>query len=783
MIKYEFRCEICQAKFDSNYSIPKVLICGHTLCSRCVDRMREKNISKCPFDRKPIDFDEEKIANNYYILSLIDGSIKENPSFFSPEVEETFEITAEPVINNPGWKNTLDGFIKGDILYTVESNGFFYCTDVKTGEWWFLYLNQFWGKYFFQTPNNGKMYMIDQYGNLFQIFNKNYYTQIGKKNSWRSTTHVCILNDILYSLESTNKLYETNLDNGKWKEIGAKKENSNPQMEDVDDSNGNSEQETQLVENNSNNSNNNQINTQSQTNNYSESIINFNIAGINIRIPNILNINLNSNSNTEQIMSIKNQNESNYNIKDAVIMISTNKNILISNKKGELYLLNEINGETCLLSSEFPKNIESYSSNDSHLYYFEKGRNVINRIYINQEEIFAIYKSEFEQKKKSNLNSDLYKDLKKEKEFYQKFETEVKKDCSGTKMSINHSDGTNKTISNTEIINKLFNNNFQSKSSINKLLIKIEKFIELDENVIPIKVICDNNKLAITDKKGELTTLSIENKSHNKFQCLFMLRNCHLHNTILVGDGDLVILDPIRLSLNKLNILTGSEVIILHSMKFLSTIKYIFSSNSKIYFIDVSGSLFHFSENDKKIAQIGNNGICRYLMDFAIYKNYIFTIENANLYRTNLTDGIYVELKNEYSSNYKFFFADKAHLVFISKEDEIIVVMPGETLRLKKKIYYENISKMNSITYFKNHLIYYNRENRSIEALNLDKEPDELNDETMSESKDNKITALKNKNGFKKILAENFPDISLFINNYECLACILKDGVIYKLHC
>src|SRR5690349_2954689 len=111
MLKYEFRCEICQAKFDSNYNIPKVLVCGHTVCSKCVERMKDKDILRCPFDRKLIDYDEDKIAINYYILSLIDGSIKENPIFSNDDNEEIFELNPKPVINNPGWKNTLDGFI------------------------------------------------------------------------------------------------------------------------------------------------------------------------------------------------------------------------------------------------------------------------------------------------------------------------------------------------------------------------------------------------------------------------------------------------------------------------------------------------------------------------------------------------------------------------------------------------------------------------------------------------------------------------------------------------
>ena len=133
-----------------------------------------------------------------------------------------------------------------------------------------------------------------------------------------------------------------------------------------------------------------------------------------------------------------------------------------------------------------------------------------------------------------------------------------------------------------------------------------------------------------------------------------------------MGDGDLVILDPIRLSLNKLNIITGTEVIMLHSLKFLSTIKHIFSSGTKLYFIDVSGNLYNFLESEKKIAQIGSSGICRYLIDGAIYKNFLYSIENNILYKTNLNDGSFVEVKNDYTHDYKYFFSDYVQLIFIS---------------------------------------------------------------------------------------------------------------------
>ena len=59
MKKYDLCCEICQGLFDTYMNIPKVLPCGHTICSKCIDRMKNKEIVRCPFDRKIIDFDDD----------------------------------------------------------------------------------------------------------------------------------------------------------------------------------------------------------------------------------------------------------------------------------------------------------------------------------------------------------------------------------------------------------------------------------------------------------------------------------------------------------------------------------------------------------------------------------------------------------------------------------------------------------------------------------------------------------------------------------------------------
>jgi hypothetical protein len=746
MNKIDLKCEICNSKFDVNYNIPKVLSCGHTVCAKCVDRMKDKAINKCPFDRKILDFDDDKIACNYYILSLIDNSVNHHRETIITEEEEVFSLQPKPVINSPGWKNTLDGFIKNDVLYSVETNGFIYCTDLNTGEWWFMYHNQFFGNYFFQEGE--KMFLIDQYGSLFQIFTKNYYVQIGKKNSWRNTSHLTVFDGKIYSLETTNKFYETNLSNGKWREI--------------------------MIVGNENN--------------------------------NILNI-----ENEEDIQSRM--------FKNANMVIANGKNILLANKSGEVYSFNPLLGETKMIKTNSGfKNVESYASNSTHVYFFEKNSKIIYRASIlpnteggvasktvNSKNLLQIPENKSVTNSHSSnrtpSNNTLPYINPSTFNLCEKYENDLKKEAEGS---------SSKRFSGfleVEVFLDLENVKVIPGNGCNALFRKHESETEIkiqnnqnNENItstsiIPLKIICDDKRVVIIDKKGEINTISLnEDKSIKCFQCLFMLRNCHLQNTALIGDGDLLLLDPIRLSLNKLNIIQGTEVIVLHSTKFLYQIKNIFSSNSRIYFIDIQGNLYYFNESDKKLTQIGNNGICKYIVDFAVYKNFILTLENNTLYRTNLNDGNYIEIKNEFCKNYEFFFADNMNIIFVNKDDSISVLNMTTTsnnnmssnnkenissnilnnnvqtnlnansgvcsdyLKLKKTFKIDKISKMSAVCYFRNNIIFYNKQRKTIESVNIEDEK-------------------------HLTMVENFPDVNMFINNNDFLACILRDGVIYKLYC
>ncbi len=627
MLKFDLRCEICQTKFDANYYIPKMLQCGHTLCLKCANKMKVNNIDKCPYDRKQVDFDEEKLANNIYILSLIEGSIKkENISSKLIVEEEVLELNAKPVINCPGWKNTLDGFILNNQMFSTESNGFIYCTNLETGEWWYLYLNQFFGKFFF-IADNKNMYLIDHYGNLFQIFTKNYYLQIGKKSNWKESLFCSVVGNILYTIEPNNKIFETNLENGKYGEVEIKYK-----VEEKSKSSSSGENDDT---------------------NYSLNSV----------------------------------------FKNITFFISYRENLFLGNKNGEIYKFDISSRKLQLIKTDFIKTLELYTYNSKDLYFLEKNSKIIKK-----------------------LSLDTYLDK--------------------------------------EIINKI---NYNTQDNLDSSIFsKIENIVNVGNDIIPIKLICSKDTLAVIEKSGELYVFPFKNPAPKNLKCKFMLRNCHYQNSSIMDDGNLLILDSIRLSLNKLNIINGTEAVILHSQKFLYNLKYVFNTNSKIYFIDNSGTLHLFSENDKKIIQIGYPGICKFISDYAVHKNYLFTIENTSIFRTNLIDGIYVEFKVDIKE-YDYFFADCVQLVLVNG-NEVKLYNPNDNCSIKSKFKIDNFGPhLSCFALFKNYLVFYNNEHRTIEGINL------------SDFK-------------RKVFVTEFPEVSFFINNTKILIAILKDGVIYTLY-
>lgn len=606
----ELRCDICCLKFDLTTKIPKVLQCGHTLCSKCIEIMSSKSISKCPFDRKYINFSNN--PNNFYILSLLSLQAKSVRSVCKEKAEPKFTLNPIPVINTPGWKNTLSSFIENNILYSVESNGFIYCTDLKNGEWWFMFHNQFNANFIFKKFN--KKYIIDQYGSLYLISEKNYYVQIGKKNSWKGTSHCVICGEKLYSIEH-DRFYESQLDNGKWKEIVIKK---------------NEDQE------------------------------------------------LDANSVSNRVF------------KNIIMLIHDNENnIIFSNKLGEVFIYNEKVSETKITGDSFINDIDNYAFNE-------------NLIFIIRHGIKSVF--------------------------------------------------------------------------VYDMRLKFVKEIKL--NYLPLHLSCSENLLSVIDSIGKINTYSIEDGVVNYIKtlnCCFIIRNSNIQNIVMLENGDLILLDQIRLSLNKLNVLTGSEIVILHSNKFLFSISVVFTTNSRIYFVDISGNLFYFNEYDKKLTQIASNGICRCCFSFLACNDVLYCFECDYVYKIDLINGdVEQMILDDDVKDYIGVISNDEYVIFIKEEDTIVVTIGCSSLdknsfqvvREFHQVKGVSSNSGNAMCLFRDWIIYYNSENKSILGFDI-------------------------ANGSHQILLSDFPSllsydsdviIQKFICNSETLCCILSNGVIYTLY-
>ena len=76
-------CSICLEKYNKKDKLPRILICGHTFCTSCLQKIKTKNISekqiKCPIDLK-IGYENnniDEIPINRVVVDLIDLKIEE----------------------------------------------------------------------------------------------------------------------------------------------------------------------------------------------------------------------------------------------------------------------------------------------------------------------------------------------------------------------------------------------------------------------------------------------------------------------------------------------------------------------------------------------------------------------------------------------------------------------------------------------------------------------------------------------------------------------------------
>lgn len=118
------------------------------------------------------------------------------------------------------WKDTIAGTMFKGSLYTVESDGVLYVTDVNKGTWRAIGKPEFAQTRFMFAADN-HLYTIETNGSLYQVNpRKGTWKQIGESSAWKKTIAGAVLKDRLFTVESDGGLYETDLASGEWKQIG-----------------------------------------------------------------------------------------------------------------------------------------------------------------------------------------------------------------------------------------------------------------------------------------------------------------------------------------------------------------------------------------------------------------------------------------------------------------------------------------------------------------------------------------------------------------------------------
>ncbi len=124
-------------------------------------------------------------------------------------------------IGNAGeWANTIAAALNGNKLYTVESSGVLYVTDINTGVWTEIGKPDFsHTKFLFAT--NSYLYSIEEDGSLYVISPVDgSWKQLGEAGAWANTLGGSNVGDKLYTIESDGALYETSLSAGVWRQLG-----------------------------------------------------------------------------------------------------------------------------------------------------------------------------------------------------------------------------------------------------------------------------------------------------------------------------------------------------------------------------------------------------------------------------------------------------------------------------------------------------------------------------------------------------------------------------------
>ncbi len=134
-------------------------------------------------------------------------------------------VRAEPGdrkrLGQPGeWKNTVAVAVLKNNLYSIESDGTLYSTNLSNGQWKPVGQGRFPATKFLCAAA-GNLYAAQSNGTLYRVNPTTGAKQrLGAPGVWKNVIQATGFNGALYSVTAKGGLYRTDLATGKWKKVG-----------------------------------------------------------------------------------------------------------------------------------------------------------------------------------------------------------------------------------------------------------------------------------------------------------------------------------------------------------------------------------------------------------------------------------------------------------------------------------------------------------------------------------------------------------------------------------